>query len=144
MYTPRRSVLAAVTALVAVGTAFAQTRTANDLVAEAKKVIKEVSAKEAQTLVEKGWILIDVREADEYAAERVVGAIHMSRGMLEFVIEGKAKDRSTPIIIYCKKDGRGALAVKSLMDMGYIQVVNVIGGLTAWQAAGLPIEKGKK
>lgn len=123
----------------------AQAKTGSDLVAEAKKGIAEVTAQQAKAMIDKGgYLVVDVREPEEYAAERIPGAVSIPRGLLEFTIESKAKDRAAPIIVYCKKDGRGALATQSLQAMGYTKVVNVTGGIVAWMAASLPVEKGTK
>lgn len=47
-------------------------------------------------------------------------------------------------MLYCKTSGRGALAAKSLTDMGYIEVKSIDGGFDAWVAADKPINKPKE
>ena len=59
-------------------------KTAHDLVAAAKSRIQEVALSDAEQAVLEADVLIDVREQDEYAAGHLLGAIHASRGMLEF------------------------------------------------------------
>jgi hypothetical protein len=59
-------------------------KTARDLVAAAKARIPEVSVADAEAAVREASVLVDVREADEFAAGHVPGAVHISRGMLEF------------------------------------------------------------
>lgn len=120
-------------------------KTANDLVADATKEIKTITAQEAKLMIDGGNVVIlDVREQDEHDAERIPQSVLIPRGMLEFQITAKYPQKDTVMIIYCLKGGRGALAAHTLKIMGYTKVVNLNGGLVAWQAAKYPTEKAKK
>jgi rhodanese-related sulfurtransferase len=110
------------------------------LAEDAKSRVREVSPVEANTQLEQGAILIDVREGDEYAKAHARGAVHLSRGVLELRIEGLIPDPSTPILCYCGGGSRSALAADSLQKMGYTNVASVAGGFKAWREAGLPSE----
>ncbi|MFZ3219846.1 MAG: rhodanese-like domain-containing protein, partial [Rhodoferax sp.] len=57
-------------------------KTAHDLVAAAKARVQEVALAQAEQAVRDADVLVDVREADEYAAGHLAGAVHISRGML--------------------------------------------------------------
>ena len=118
-------------------------KTAHDLVAAAKSSIKEVSLEEASQAIQEADILLDVREADEYANGHIPGATHISRGLLEFKLSNdpNLSARDLKIVLYCKNGGRAALASKSLHDMGYRQVQSISGGFEAWAEAGNPIAK---
>ena len=118
-------------------------KTAHDLVALAKSSIKEVSLGDAPQAIQNADILLDVREADEYASGHIPGAIHMSRGMLEFKLSGNPalSARDLKIVLYCKTSGRAALAAKALHEMGYQHVQSIGGGFDAWIEAGNPIAK---
>ena len=118
-------------------------KTAHDLVAAAKSSIKEVSLEEASQAIQEADILLDVREADEYANGHIPGATHISRGLLEFKLSNdpNLSARDLKIVLYCKNGGRAALASKSLHDMGYRQVHSMSGGFDAWAEAGNPIAK---
>ena len=118
-------------------------KTAHDLVIEAKKSVEEISADQAVEAIQACDVLIDVREADEYAAGHLPGAMHMSRGMLEFKIAGnpKMQARDLKIVLYCKTSGRAALSAKSLAEMGYTHIQSIAGGIDAWQAAGHDVFK---
>ena len=118
-------------------------KTANDLVTDAKARIREIPLTDAEQTIGKTDALLDVREPDEYAAGHLPGAVNIPRGMLEFKI-GDMPDlasREADIVLYCKTDGRAALAVRSLQDMGYRNVRSIAGGFDAWAAAGKKIEK---
>lgn len=118
-------------------------KTAHDLVAAAKSRIKEIGVDEADAAIRGADVLIDVREADEFAAGHIPGAVHMSRGMLEFKLSANPAlmARDIKIVMYCKTSGRAALAASSLHDMGYLSVASIAGGIDAWIAAGKPIIK---
>ena len=118
-------------------------KTAHDLVVQAKQVVQEISVEQAVAAIQTCDVLIDVREADEYAAGHLPGAVHMSRGMLEFKMAGnpKMQARDLNIVLYCKTSGRAALSAKSLADMGYTHVRSIAGGVDAWVAAGHEVYK---
>ncbi len=118
-------------------------KTAHDLVVQAKQFVEEISIEQAVCAIQTCDVLIDVREADEYAAGYLPGAIHMSRGMLEFKLAGnpKMQSRDLHIVLYCKTSGRAALSAKSLADMGYTHVQSIEGGIDAWVAAGHAVHK---
>ncbi len=112
------------------------------IVAAAKEKIKEVSVEKAATEVERrDAVLIDVRETSEWDIEHAVGAMHLSRGMLEVEIEEKLPDFKQPIILHCGGGGRSALAAESLQNMGYENVRSMAGGFTAWKEKDLPTAK---
>jgi rhodanese-related sulfurtransferase len=118
-------------------------KTAHDLVAAAKARIQEVSPDHAEQAILAADVLIDVREADEYAAGHIAGAVHMSRGMLEFKLGNTPElaARDLKIVLYCKTSGRAALAAASLHEMGYLDVKSIAGGIDAWVDAGKPVAK---
>jgi len=118
-------------------------KSAHDLVMAAKARIQEVSLAEAEQAILEADVLIDVREADEFAAGHLPGAIHASRGMLEFKLSNSPQlsARDLKIVLYCKTSGRAALAACALHDMGYLQVQSISGGFDAWSAAGKPVMK---
>lgn len=86
-------------------------------------------------------MLIDVREADDYAKGHAADAIGLSKGLIELKIEQLVPDVATPVICYCGGGSRSALAVAALQDMGYGNAASMIGGFKAWQNAGLPIDR---
>jgi phage shock protein E len=107
------------------------------LTSEAKANIREVTATEARRLQQGGTLLIDVREAEEWAKERAEGAMHLSKGILEVKIEEKVPDPATPIVLYCGGGNRSALAAENLQRMGYTNVASLAGGFKAWKDQGL-------
>lgn len=118
-------------------------KSAHDLVAAAKARVREVPLAEAEHAITQADVLVDVREADEFAAGHLAGAIHVSRGLLEFKFSANPalQPRDLKIVLYCKTSGRAALAASVLQDMGYLDVQSIAGGFDAWEAAGKPVVK---
>ncbi len=118
-------------------------KTAHDLVVAAKQSVQEISVDQAVEAIQSCDLLIDVRESEEYMAGFLPGAVHMSRGMLEFKMANNPnlQARDMNIVLYCKTSGRAALSAQSLAQMGYTHVRSIAGGVDAWQAAGHTLVK---
>ena len=118
-------------------------KTAHDLVTAAKAHVQEVSLQDAEQAIRDADVLVDVREADEFAAGHLGGAVHISRGMLEFKFSANPalQARDLKVLLYCKTSGRAALAAAALHEMGYLNVQSLAGGFDAWAAAGKPVAK---
>jgi rhodanese-related sulfurtransferase len=116
---------------------------AHDLVAEAKSCTQEIALKDAEQAIREADVLIDVREADEFAAGHLAGAILMPRGLLEFKLSAAPSlaARDLKVVLYCKTSGRAALAAQSMQAMGYLNVKSIAGGFDAWVAQGKPVVK---
>ena len=113
------------------------------LVQEAKQRIRQTTVPELKQRLEakEEFLLIDVREDHEWAAGRIPGAIHLSKGIIERDIEVKCPNREAEILLYCGGGYRSALVADNLQKMGYQRVVSVDGGFRGWTAAGFPVEK---
>ncbi|PSF13332.1 sulfurtransferase [Marinobacter fuscus] len=118
-------------------------KTAQDLVAQAKQEIQEVSLANADAAIKDADLLLDVRDADEFRASHIPGSVNISRGMLEFRFtnEPSLEDRQLKIVLYCKSSGRAALSARALKEMGYLNVQSIEGGFDAWVNAGKPVAK---
>jgi rhodanese-related sulfurtransferase len=95
----------------------------------------------AEQAVREADLVLDVREPDEYAAGHLPGAVSVPRGLLEFKLSATPAmtPRDLKVVVYCKSGGRAALAAASMKDMGYLQVVSLVGGFDGWQSAGYPV-----
>jgi rhodanese-related sulfurtransferase len=113
------------------------------IVDDAKTRIKQISAEELRARLEGSntFRLIDVREADEYAAGHIAGAKHLCKGILERDIETTVPDPQTEIILYCGGGFRSALAADNMQKMGYTRVSSLAGGWRGWLEAGYPATK---
>ena len=125
--------------------------TANDLVAAARAVVNEVSVEALSDDMGNMPIIIDVREAAEFADGHIYGAINIPRGVLEFQVEGhpavaqklapELQLKNAPIYLYCRTGGRSALAAESLQKMGFHDLRSLVGGFLAWEAAGMKVQQ---
>jgi rhodanese-related sulfurtransferase len=101
-----------------------------------------VTVTEAQRqLASREATLIDVREPDEWAAGHVAGARHIPLADLSARLDEIPRDQ--PVLLFCRSGNRSGKATAFLRQQGYAQATNVEGGITAWQAAGLPVTRGK-
>ena len=117
------------------------------LVDAANAVVPKISGKEAQEMVAKGALLVDVRDSAELAQSgKAAGSLHIPRGSLEMKADltGQSADKNfaldRPVIVHCGAGGRAALAGKLLKDMGYEKVYN-LGGFKDWVESGGAVEK---
>ena len=114
-----------------------------DLAAAAKQAVPAITPEEVKPLLDRDDVLIvDVRDDNEVAESgKVKGAVHVSRGMLEFRAdettpfhnEAFAKDKT--IIVYCASGGRSALGGTALLDLGYGDV-RKLGAFKDWVEVG--------
>ena len=81
-------------------------------------------------------LVLDVREPDEYDQGALPNVLHIPRGHLEAQIEGKATDRDQEIVVYCAGGVRSAFAAKTLQELGYTNVLSMIGGFGRWKDEG--------
>jgi len=110
--------------------------TPRELLNAAKAKIREIDPHEVADHLDH-YYLLDVREPDEFEQGAVPGAIHVPRGNLEFSVEGRLPDKSVPIAVYCAGGVRSAFAAQTLQELGYSDVVSVIGGFNKWKDEGL-------
>jgi rhodanese-related sulfurtransferase len=86
-------------------------------------------------------VVIDVCEPAEFAAGHVGGAKNVPLGELEAKLPGMVKNKALPLILVCASGMRSSRAVAIAKKLGYEQAQSLSGGLKAWKAANLPIEK---
>ena len=122
------------------------TKRVKQMVAEANAEVETISVVQAKkTIGEAGTVFIDVREPDEHAAGHIPGAVHVPRGLLEFVADPASPlhrpelGSGARLIVYCASGGRSALAAKTLQDMGIGGAANLLGGFAAWRNKGGPV-----
>jgi rhodanese-related sulfurtransferase len=113
------------------------------LVEDAKTRVRHIDLDEYKQLATRGeaGILIDVREESEWAAGHAVGALHLSKGIIERDIEKTVPDHDATVVLYCGGGYRSALAGDALQKMGYQNVISLDGGWRAWNDGAMPIEK---
>ncbi len=121
-------------------------KTAGEMVAEANAALETIDVEKAKSMVGDEVLFLDVREAEEVAKGKIPGAVHVSRGLLEFIADpnspmhNPALSSGKKVVVYCASGGRSALAGKTLKDMGVDNVSNMLGGMKAWREAGNDVE----
>jgi adenylyltransferase/sulfurtransferase len=113
-------------------------KTYKELMEEARQIVPEVAIDEVKNRIERGenWMLLDVREREEYREGHLDGALSLPRGFLEMRVEEAVPDKSTPIIAYCAGGVRSLIAARTLKELGYEKVASMSGGYTSWKNAG--------
>jgi rhodanese-related sulfurtransferase len=113
------------------------------IVEDAKKRIQETTVDKVKAKLDRGekFLLIDVREDNEYTKDHLPTAIHLGKGIIERDVEERVPDLNTPMILYCGGGFRSALAADNLQKMGYTQVISMDGGIREWREKGFPLTK---
>jgi rhodanese-related sulfurtransferase len=113
------------------------------LVAYAKRRVREtdVAAIWARVSKREKFLLIDVREDNEWHKGHLPGATHLGKGIIERDIEQMVPNHNAEIVLYCGGGYRSALAAEALQKMGYRNVISMDGGYRGWVEAGHPVEK---
>jgi len=113
------------------------------MVESARAAIKIVSPEAVKAAIDskEKAIFLDVRDAGEFAAGHLPGAMNISRGTLEFVVFGKIPDQNAKIYVYCKTKARSALGTKTLNDLGFKNAVLMDAQYADWVKAGYPVER---
>jgi rhodanese-related sulfurtransferase len=86
-------------------------------------------------------VVIDVSEADEFAAGHVSGARNVPVNQLQERLPQVAKNKAVPLILVCANGARAQRALATAKTLGYEKAVVLGGGLRAWKEANLPVEK---
>ncbi|MGB7037953.1 MAG: rhodanese-like domain-containing protein [Xanthobacteraceae bacterium] len=114
----------------------------------ANAAVPKITSAQAKEMIAQGnTLVVDVRDGSEVAASgKIAGAVHVSRGLLEFKADPQAPtydknfSQEKNIIVYCGSGGRAALAGKLLKDFGYEKVFNM-GGFKDWADSGGAVDK---
>ena len=117
------------------------------LLEAANAAVPKITGAQAQEMVAKGALIVDVRDGTEVVATgKAAGAVHVPRGSLEFKADPESPgfdknfSKGKAIILHCASGGRAALAGKLLKDFGYDKVYN-LGGFKDWVEAGGKVDK---
>jgi rhodanese-related sulfurtransferase len=113
------------------------------IVEDAKKRIRETSIDDVKTKIDRGekFVLVDVREESEFAADHLPGALHLGKGVIERDVETRVPDKNAPMVLYCGGGFRSALAADNLQKMGYKNVLSMDGGIRGWREKGFKLTK---
>jgi hydroxyacylglutathione hydrolase len=103
------------------------------------ETLATTSAAETASWMQQGRVhLLDVRDEYEWNEKHIPGAIHQYVGYLEEKLPLLPKD--SEIVVHCNVGHRSGLAASILKRNGYSRVHNMLGGITAWENLGLPLD----
>lgn len=121
-----------------------------EILQELQNSVAQVAPDQAKAELDAGALVVDVREADEFAGGHLPGAINIPRGVLEIKADPRVPatdprlsgSQEGRVVVYCgQAPGFRALsAANTLAKMGYANVVAMPAGTSGWREAGLPLE----
>lgn len=85
------------------------------------------------------FILLDVRTPQEYAKGHLSKSINVPLDMVKSTIEGKIKDKTKTVYVYCLSGSRSVHAVNMMVELGFTKVFDMKSGLLAWRAKGYTV-----
>jgi rhodanese-related sulfurtransferase len=119
------------------------------LLADARSRLERIEAAEAFEEVRDGAILVDIRPAAQRAVEGQVhcslGPLMIERNVLEWRFDPRSEARipqaayGARVIVLCQEGYTSSLAADALRSIGIARATDVVGGFSAWRAAGLPV-----
>lgn len=105
----------------------------------AARALTTVSVHDMQVALERGAVVLDVREPFEYADGHVAGTLLVPLATVGDRVGDLAKDE--PVYVFCRSGNRSLAAAQTLVEAGFGDVRNVEGGILAWSAASLPVTR---
>ncbi|MDI9819128.1 MULTISPECIES: rhodanese-like domain-containing protein [unclassified Legionella] len=113
----------------------------NELIAQ-KKRAKELSPQEAVNLINhEEAVIIDLRDADTFRKGHIIDSVRASAE--DFAQQRMDKYKTKPLILVCARGLQSAQLAAKLREKGFSAPMTLAGGIAAWQAADLPLTKGK-
>ncbi|GAB3545415.1 hypothetical protein GCM10027343_21800 [Noviherbaspirillum agri] len=103
------------------------------------EALQHVGVQQAQQMKNQGALLIDVREPEEYAAGHAPGSVLIPVGQLNTRLKELNGYQNKPVVLICRSGRRSMVAAEILQKAGFGEIRNVVGGMLAWEKAGLPV-----
>jgi rhodanese-related sulfurtransferase len=120
--------------------------TVDDLLGRARSGLDRLTPMEALAAMRDGAVIVDVRSRDEQAEQRalVPGALHYPLSVVLWRLDPETAYAKLPldtqVVLICRHGYSSSLAAAQLREIGFARATDVIGGVEAWVAAGLPVE----
>jgi len=122
-------------------------RTIDHVLADAQRRLARLGPAQAWERAQDGWLIVDTRSNDDRRAHGVVpGSVHAPLSVLEWRVDPTSGHQDPAIaghedrlIVICADGYSSSLAALRLWEIGYTQTTDVVGGMGAWIAAGLPV-----
>lgn len=110
------------------------------------QIIEDITAKEVYALIQNNrdnpnFVILDVRTPEEFANEHIENAVNLDYRSKTFNDDLNKLDKNKTYLIYCRSGRRSGISLVIMKELGFIEVYNMLGGITQWQAEGLPTTK---
>ena len=125
-------------------------RGVDELLEAARQGLRRLTPEQAAAAAEQGWLLVDTRtESQRREQGELPGAVVIDRTVLEWRLDPASPTRipeatgyDVGVVVLCAQGYSSSLAAASLQSLGLCNATDVIGGVEAWRAAGLPMDDG--
>ena len=87
-----------------------------------------------------GLVVLDIRTPQEFNEARLADAVMVDFYAEDFAAQLETLDKDVPYVMYCNSGNRSSDAVKTMKDLGFVEVYEIDGGIVNWYDQGLPIE----
>ncbi|MEA3510043.1 MAG: rhodanese-like domain-containing protein [Actinomycetota bacterium] len=87
-----------------------------------------------------GLVVLDIRTPDEFAQARLADAVLVDFYETDFAAQLDTLDKDVPYVMYCNSGNRSSEAVKTMKDLGFVEVYEIDGGIVNWYDQGFPLE----
>jgi rhodanese-related sulfurtransferase len=122
----------------------------DEVLADRRRGLRRLTPHEAAAAAQRGALLVDTRtEAQRRRQGEVPGALVIDRTVLEWRLDPRSASRipeatgyDVEVVVLCRQGYSSSLAAASLRDVGLHHATDVVGGVEAWIAAGLPVGRG--
>jgi len=106
--------------------------------------IELVSPDEAAQVIDDdptGLVVLDIRTPEEFNEARLANAINVDYYDADFADQLDGLDKNDPYVMYCRSGNRSSDAVKTMKDLGFVEVYEIDGGIVNWYDSGFPVEQ---
>lgn len=136
-----RAILLAVVAILSLGGATAcSSGSTADTSVTATGPIQRVDVDGFQQAIDDGATVVDVRTPAEYASGHIAGAVNIDVESPTFADQIAGLNPGASYAVYCRSGNRSGTATTAMVDGGFTDVLDLDGGIIAWQSAGQPVE----
>ncbi len=125
-------------------------RSIQQVLDDARSRLTRVTPDQAHQAVQRGAVLVDIRPVQQRNEEgEIPGAVPIERNVLEWRLDPASDarlpiaDHDLPVIVLCQEGYSSSLAAAALQELGLARATDLVGGITAWRAAGLPVAGGR-
>ena len=108
------------------------------------QIIKNIGPQDAFNFVEDNFddpdfVILDVRTPKEFSKGHIEGAVNLDFYAENFQEQLEKKDREKKYLVCCGSGVRGVKTLAVMQDLGFVNIYNILGGITMWKAMDLPL-----